>query len=120
MGNLENTEVFNFYKDNQIDVFINTSSSEGIPVSIMEAQSFGVPVIATDVGGTKEIVNSKNGFFLSSNPSNDEIASAIIDAANNNDKWTQKRIHSYNSWKEKYNAEENYSIFAKKLVGLIG
>ena len=39
-----------------IDLFINTSSSEGVPVSIMEALSVGIPIIATDVGGTKEIV----------------------------------------------------------------
>ena len=38
--------------------------SEGIPVSIMEAQSFGTPVIATDTGGVKELVAPGTGFLL--------------------------------------------------------
>ncbi|MFR4320263.1 MAG: glycosyltransferase [Blautia massiliensis (ex Durand et al. 2017)] len=45
---------------------MNVSSSEGIPVSIMEATSFGIPGIATDAGGTKEIIRDKeNGVLLS-------------------------------------------------------
>lgn len=44
------------------DVFVNPSYSEGLPTSVMEAVSHGVPVIATDVGGTREIL--KYGWFL--------------------------------------------------------
>lgn len=40
------------------------SDSEGIPVSIMEAMSFGIPVIARNVGGMSEIVNEENGLLL--------------------------------------------------------
>ena len=35
---------------NDFDLFVNMSLSEGIPVSIMEAISFGIPIIATNVG----------------------------------------------------------------------
>ena len=48
-------------------MFINLSSSEGIPVSIMEAQSFGIPVIATNVGGSGEIVVSETGVLVDEN-----------------------------------------------------
>ena len=58
LGQLTNAEVIDYYLSNNIDLFINTSSYEGIPVSIMEAQSFGVPVIATDVGGNTESVRN--------------------------------------------------------------
>jgi len=51
-GLIPNKEVFDVYRENNIDVFINTSKSEGLPVSIMEAQSCGIPIIATSVGGT--------------------------------------------------------------------
>lgn len=40
------------------DVFINPSYSEGLPTSVLEAAASGIAVIATDVGGTKEIVPS--------------------------------------------------------------
>ena len=48
--------MLDYYKNNIIDIFINLSASEGIPVSIMDAISFGIPCIATNVGGTGEIV----------------------------------------------------------------
>lgn len=64
-GQRDNREILDYYKKTPVSVFVNVSSSEGIPVSVMEACSFGVPVIATDVGGTKEIILSGvNGFLL--------------------------------------------------------
>ena len=77
LGRISNLELFSYYKDNYIDLFMNLSSSEGIPVSIMEAMSFGIPVIATNVGGTAEIVNIDNGYLLSPNPLLEEVAEAI-------------------------------------------
>ncbi|MBZ0300460.1 MAG: glycosyltransferase, partial [Anaerolineae bacterium] len=56
-GQVDNARIFDFYREYAPHVFINVSRSEGVPVSIMEAQSCGIPVIATDVGGTHEIVS---------------------------------------------------------------
>jgi glycosyltransferase involved in cell wall biosynthesis len=47
-----------------IDLFILTSNYEGLPISIIEALSYGKPVVASDVGGTREILDGKNGFAL--------------------------------------------------------
>lgn len=38
------------------DLFVNPSYSEGLPTTVMEAASVGLPIIATDVGDTNEIV----------------------------------------------------------------
>lgn len=40
-------------------VFVNPSYSEGLPTSIIEAASFSLPIIATNVGGTSEIIENK-------------------------------------------------------------
>ncbi|MGP4079197.1 glycosyltransferase [Pseudalkalibacillus sp. R45] len=65
MGAVNNQEILNFYKEGNPDLFINVSSMEGIPVSIMEAISFGIPVIATEVGGTNEVCKHQyNGFLM--------------------------------------------------------
>jgi glycosyltransferase involved in cell wall biosynthesis len=47
------------------DIFVNPSYSEGLPTSVLEAGAMGVPVIATDVGGTREILeNRANGLLI--------------------------------------------------------
>ena len=63
LGQLPNEEVLHYYETHPVDLFINVSSFEGIPVSIMEAMSRGIPVAATPVGGIPEIVNQDNGFY---------------------------------------------------------
>lgn len=55
MGKVDNDKVHAYYSCHQVDLFLTTSSSEGLPVSIMEAMSYGIPVIATNVGGIKEV-----------------------------------------------------------------
>ena len=51
-GRLKHADVMDYLKSNSINLFVNVSETEGLPVSIMEAISFGIPALATDVGGT--------------------------------------------------------------------
>jgi glycosyltransferase involved in cell wall biosynthesis len=47
------------------DIFVNPSYSEGLGISVMEAASIGLPIIATDVGGTGEIIaDYKTGILI--------------------------------------------------------
>lgn len=64
LGSIDPGDVLKLYSTMCFDLFVNVSSSEGIPVSIMEAMSGGIPVIATDVGGTSEIVDDDVGWLL--------------------------------------------------------
>lgn len=115
IGNLSNDQVLQFYHNNNIDVFVNTSESEGIPVSIMEAQSCGIPVVATKVGGNSEIVSEENGMIINAYPSPSEISDAIwevVHCANINLKRRQK---SFENWKFNFNADHNYKEFSDNL-----
>ncbi len=56
---------------NWADVFILPSFNEGLPISILEAMSYGHPIISTPVGGIPEVVESgKNGILVT--PGNEE------------------------------------------------
>lgn len=44
-----------------IDMLLLTSDTEGTPRCVLEAMSYGVPVVSTNVGGLHEIINGKNG-----------------------------------------------------------
>ncbi len=47
-----------------LDIYINTSVHEGIPMSVLEAMAHGLPVIAPKVGGLPEIVESEVSGYL--------------------------------------------------------
>ncbi len=119
LGFLSNDKVLAQYKDNPADVFLNLSSSEGIPVAVMEAMSFAIPVIATDVGGVSEIVNNENGILLSPNPDPEEVKQAIVKFCIMDEKtYVQYRKNAYQTWEEKYNAEKNYPAFVRDVLAL--
>lgn len=82
LGSIENKNIHEFYIKEPVDIFINTSASEGIPVTIMEALAYGIPVIATDVGGNSEIVKDEFGKIISKSPSLSEIEHAILSITN--------------------------------------
>jgi len=49
---------------NKTDIFVNPSYSEGMPYSVLEAASMKCAVVATDVGGTREIIRGGVSGYL--------------------------------------------------------
>lgn len=76
-GMIDSEHLLDYYDKNTFDLFVNVSSSEGIPMSIMEVLSLGIPVLATNVGGIGELVNNNVGHLLPPDPTPDEIAAAL-------------------------------------------
>lgn len=118
-GYVDNKQVIEYYHTHPVDVFANVSASEGIPVSIMEAQSFGIPVMATNVGGTSETVSDQNGVLLDSNPSPAEI-SAALKQLGHQEVNRRKRALSREAFTSRFDANANYAAFADELAAMIG
>jgi glycosyltransferase involved in cell wall biosynthesis len=110
-GFVSNTEVHEFYSRNKIDLFLNLSSSEGIPVSIMEALSYGIPVVATDVGGNREIVDTTCGRLIHQDSSPEFIAEVMMEELMQN-----KTKGALNKWNTQYSASKNYRSFLEKII----
>ena len=115
IGFLENRKIFEYYNNNSFDYFITLSASEGLPVTLMEACSVGLPIIATSVGGIGEIVENKvNGFLLSKNPTYIEFKQVFFQAIEyKNDSKTYSLLikNSRKSYEDKFKSEVNHRIF---------
>ncbi len=113
---IPNRDLMKFYQQEPVDLFINVSASEGIPVSLMEAASFGIPLMATDVGGNAEIVTDRTGILLPSDPGPEEIARAVAEFTISEKHSIKFREGVRAYWNEYYNAYINYNTFCKEML----
>ncbi len=86
-------------------------------MSILEEQSAGIPVLATVVGITTEIVKKAYGLLIEKDFNLEDIVSIITKyLSSTEEEKQQKRNASYENWKQNYNAETNYKKFVKLLT----
>ncbi len=117
VGKVDHSIVLDFYKKFRVDLFVNVSTSEGIPVAIMEAMSHGTPVLATDVGGTSEIVDNDNGELLKVDIQPDELAARIISFYHlSTEEQDRKRECAFETCRLVYDAKTNFDRFANSLA----
>lgn len=116
LGSKTNAEVMEFYKANTVNLFISLSSTEGIPVTMMEAISFGIPVLSTNVGGCSEIVTEDSGILVSKEESVEEIANKIKEFRLG--KWNTKLYRNTVRlfWSENFHQENNFRKFIKEIT----
>ena len=118
-GRKKTSDILKFYETVPIDLFINCSDSEGIPVSIMEAMSYGIPCIARDVGGNKEIVNDQNGFLVIDEDISERIADIICHYNKlNTCSISTLRDNAHRTYLEKFCSQKNYSQFYEEIIQL--
>jgi glycosyltransferase involved in cell wall biosynthesis len=61
------------------DIFCLSSHHEGLPVAIMESLVLGIPVVATDVGGVRELVDQGRQGLLVPAHRPDRLAAALVE-----------------------------------------
>ncbi|WP_304596893.1 glycosyltransferase [Adlercreutzia caecimuris] len=106
-GHVDNADIYAYYQDNYVDAFITTSASEGSPVSIQEALSFGIPVIGTDVGGISEQIDG-NGILLPANPTAAEVANSLeLILGCSPEEKERMRLRSQEIWRGRFDSDKN-------------
>ncbi|MFH0785007.1 MAG: glycosyltransferase [Pseudomonadota bacterium] len=87
------------------DVFLLSSFTEGISVSLLEAMSYGIPAVVTDVGGNSEVViEGETGYLV---PSDDDalMAERIVQLLTNNDLAIRFSINTHNRVRKHFSFE---------------
>lgn len=120
-GQVANEEVRQHYTSASVDGFVLLSESEGLPVSIQEAASAGVPVIATDVGGVRELVGDDNGILLALASGTEVVVDALERVLLDPDVGQRqaRRDASFRRWQGSFDAQTNHTRFAQRLRVLL-
>ena len=114
-GQIDNLEVLDFYRRHPVDALLSVSISEGVPVSMMEAQSFGIPIVAIAIRGVPELVTEETGVLLAADADTDEIAAGLSRALEPV-RFDRARILAF--FGDRFEARKNYSEFADTLLEL--
>ena len=114
-GHVPFDALIDFYKSNKVDLFIHLSESEGLPLSIVEAMSFGIPVIAANVGGVSEVLSDQEGFLISKDVDVDVVRKIIVDLTLDSGLQKTLSIGARAKFLKLFHAEKNYVNFVKLL-----
>ncbi len=113
-GRVSNDDVHKYYANETVDLFVNVSLSEGLPVSIMEAMSYSIPTLATDAGGNHEIVTDETGYPISLEITPQSLCDVIKNITDNVNACFEKREKAYAMWFSDYRVEKNVGLLLEK------
>lgn len=117
LGFVPHEDIMRVFLDAPVDVMVNTSESEGTPVSMMEAMSAGVPVVAPDVGGISYVVSDRCGALMSGSPDGREISASIARVTLGGDR-DDLRTNARDVIVKRFDASRNYRDFVENVVGV--
>ncbi len=114
LGHQEDMDAFY----NSLDVYINTSVHEGIPMSVLEAMSHGLPVVVPKVGGLPEIVEEGVSGYLVDSRNPVVFADRILKLLNPKHRYAmasaaQKRVEG--SFSREAMAQQYYQLYRELL-----
>lgn len=108
VGYMDNRQVHEFLRREDLDVFVNCSKAEGVPVSIMEAMSVGLPVIAPRMFGIPELVRDGCGLLFEQNDGYENLLNTLkIFAEKSKDEREKMGISAYNQWENAFCLQKN-------------
>ena len=109
-GKLNRDEINHIFLNS--DIYIQASNYEGLPHSLLEAMSYGIPVLCTPVGECKEILgNEDRGYILDLPVSKNNIKSKISEIIGEKDIANKKGERGKDFINEKYNLTNSFNLY---------
>jgi L-malate glycosyltransferase len=103
-----------------MEVFLMTSSTEGLGTSLLDAMAAGVPVVATDTGGIPELILHEKTGLLAPVKGPAALADAVIRILNEqefNQKIVMEAFQHLNSFSRAHTAYQTLQIYKEVLHG---
>ena len=102
------------------DIYIQASNYEGLPHSLLEAMSYGIPVLCTPVGECKEILgNEDRGYILDLPVSKNNIKSKISEIIGEKNIANKKGERGKDFINEKYNLTNSFNLYKNLFTRLL-
>ncbi len=102
------------------DIYIQASNYEGLPHSLLEAMSYGIPVLCTPVGECKEILgNEDRGYILDLPVSKNNIKSKISQIIGEKNIANKKGERGKDFINEKYNLTNSFNLYKNLFTRLL-
>lgn len=92
-----------------VNIFLLPSDYEGMPMSILEALSYGTPVIASNVGGISEVLDNTNGFAIPNHPQT--FAEHILLYKNGHMLYEQTKMKARDSYTSHFTVDKMYESY---------
>ncbi len=119
LGRLPHEQLLGLYAEGRVDVVVLPSIvtgddvREGIPVALMEAMSYGIPVISTRTGGIPELLGDGSGIMVEEKDA-ESLAGAIEKLINDPDYYALTGMRG----REKIERDFNLSLISERLLEL--
>lgn len=119
LGRMSQKELYQWYAEKPVDVFLSVSRSESVPAAMLEAMANHIFVCATAVDGVTDVVSQESGLLLPPDPTAQQL-SRFLEAlcGMNKELFAQKSEQAFLSWKSSFSADRNCIAFVRELAGL--
>jgi glycosyltransferase involved in cell wall biosynthesis len=102
------------------DIFLLTSISEGLPLTIIEAMATHIPVVATNVGGIRELLLDGETGLLADAKDDAALATAILQLAEPSPVKSEMLARAARRAKQLFSEEQNHTAYCQLYAEMLG
>lgn len=122
IGNDENIKLYSWVQQESLvdklhntDIYIQSSISEGMPRTILEAMAMRLPIISTNVGGILGVLEDRKNAVIINPGCSSEIKNAILSLISDENKRSLIAHNAYDDAQNKYEWNKLFALYRNEL-----